>query len=215
VNINVLKEVSISKIEMIYDDDGGKKHREVSLGYYDEEICYFSLNTDLNFLLPKLKSEAEILVYSPDGIFKSVVKFLRINKSVGKVLFEVTAPAKWDFIQRRKNLRKQIPLPVSIKYEDGFEITTRVNDISAGGLTVYKTGAFSGIYQKLEADISIEFPEGVILHMNDNIVHTKARCVRVEENLPGHFGENLVAYEFIHLNSDIANSMRRYISMYN
>jgi len=212
--VNVLREVSPSRIEMTYTDAAGKKTQEVTMGYYDEKCCYFSLIINLNFLLPKVHSTAEIVFYSPNGVFKSTVKFISIEKTPGRVLFEVTVPQKWEFIQRRKYLRKVIPLPIKIKYDDGFEISTTVNDISAGGVGIFLKGNFSGIYQRLVADISIEFPEGSILHLPDHTVKTKANCIRVEENLPGHFGEKFIAYEFIDLDSEIVTGIRRFISMY-
>lgn len=197
---NILRETNITKIYLIYTNSNGiKKKDAVKLSFMDSKECYFATNTSVNFVKPKKKTTAELNVYTTDGVYKTKVTILDTNLSLREVIYNVSIPKTWDFIQLRSSTRKLIKLPVKIKFNDGFEIQASTYDLSMGGVSFFSDQSFSSIYKKISGILTLHLPKTEIINFPDGELIVETKFVREKSEIEDHFGETLYIFKFVNI----------------
>ena len=191
---NILRDSNVTKIYLIYVDNGARKKINVKLRFMDANECYFAAPTPLNFKKPKRKIAAELKVYTTDGVYQSQIVLLDSNMSLSEVMYEVSIPSKWDFVQLRSSSRKEVELPVKIAFNDGFVIETKTYDLSLGGISFVSKKTFSSLYKKISGVLTLELPKDTIINFPDGSMTVETKFVR-EASL-GEFGEFLYSFKF-------------------
>lgn len=209
---NILRETTITKIFLNYiTDNGAKKKDLVSLKFMDSRECYFSAAVPANIQKPKRRSQAEIVVYTSDGVYKTTVTVNDANFSLSEIIYQTTVPQKWDFVQLRSSSRKHIFLKGNLKFNDGFEINFDTYDLAIGGLAFLSDDRVSSIYQRFTCILTLEFPSHLIMNFPDKKLITEAKIVREKENVEGEFGKILYGVKFIKLTSDESLILKNYL----
>ena len=181
---NILRDSLVTHIFLSYMEAGKKQVVRVKLRFIDTRQAYFSAPPPINFVKPKRKTPAEIKVFTVDGVYKTDIFINDTQVNLTEVLFEVSVPKLWEYVQQRSSSRNRVSLPVKIKYNDGFEIETATFDIALGGIAFYSRDAISSIYKKLPA------------------------VERIEEEDEEHFHQFLYSYKFVNLPKDAENTLR-------
>ncbi len=194
---NILKDSNITKIFLIYVNNGSRKKETVKLRFMDNKECYFVAPTPVKFEKPKKKIPAELNVYTSDGVYKTKVTLIDTNMSLREVLYEVSIPKSWDFIQLRASSRKLIELPVSIKFNDGYSINATTYDLSLGGISFFSKESISSIYKKISGILTLELPKDTLINFPDGKMTVETKFVREKFDIENHFGEQLVIFKFI------------------
>lgn len=206
---NILRDSSVTKIYLIYTDAGAKKRVQVKLRFMDAKECYFATPTPRGFSKPKRKISAELNVYTTDGVYKSNVTLLDSNMSLNEVMYEVSIPSKWDFIQLRLSSRKEVELPIKIAFNDGFMIDTTTHDISLGGISFISKNSINSIYKKISGILTLELPKNVLINFADGKMTTETKFVREAE--ANDFGEILYSFKFCSLKPDDEEVLKNYL----
>lgn len=164
----------------------------------------------VKFVKPKRKTPAEIKVFTVDGVYKTDIFINDTQVNLTEVLFEVSVPKLWEYVQQRSSSRNRVSLPVKIKYNDGFEIETATFDIALGGIAFYSRDAISSIYKKLPAVLTMELPKSMWIKNPDCkiVVETCFVRERIEEEDEEHFHQFLYSYKFVNLPKDAENTLR-------
>lgn len=194
---NILRDSNITKIYLIYVHNGAKKKETVKLRFMDNKECYFAAPTPVQFDKPKKKIPAELNVFTSDGIYKTKITLLDTNVSLQEILYEVSIPKIWDFIQLRNSSRKLVALPVNIKFNDGFTINATTYDLSLGGISYYTKDSLSSIYKKISGILTLELPKETLINFPDGKMTVETKFVREKPGDEEHFGEQLVIFKFI------------------
>ena len=158
----------------------------------------------------RLQLPAEIKVFTVDGVYKTDIFINDTQVNLTEVLFEVSVPKLWEYVQQRSSSRNRVSLPVKIKYNDGFEIETATFDIALGGIAFYSRDAISSIYKKLPAVLTMELPKSMWIKNPDCkiVVETCFVRERIEEEDEEHFHQFLYSYKFVNLPKDAENTLR-------
>ena len=199
---NILRDSNVTKIYLIYVHNGARKKETVSLRFMDNKECYFAAPTPVKFDKPKKKIPAELNVFTTDGVYKTKVTLIDTNMSLREVLYEVSIPKVWDFIQLRSSSRKLVELPVSIKFNDGFTINATTYDLSLGGISYYTRDTVSSIYKKISGILTLELPKDTLINFPDGKMTVETKFVREKSGEEEHFGEQLIIFKFIGITPD-------------
>ena len=199
---NILRDSNITKIYLIYVNNGARKKEVVKLRFIDNKECYFAAQTPIKFDKPKKKIPAEINVFTSDGVYKTKVTLLDTNLSLREILYEVSIPKTWDFVQLRASTRKLVELPVSIKFNDGFVINATSYDLSLGGISFFAKENISSIYKKISGILTLELPKNTLFNFQDGKLTVETKFVREKDNIEDHFGEQLIIFKFINVSPD-------------
>ena len=199
---NILRDSNITKIYLVYVDNGSRKRLEVSLRFLDKKECYFASPTPVNFNKPKRKIPAELNVFTPDGVYKTKVTFIDCNMSLREVIYEVSLPKAWDYIQLRSSSRKVISLPVSIKFNDGYEIKINTYDLALGGISFFSTEQVPNIYRKISGILTLELPKDTLINFPDGKMTVETKFVREKSEIEDHFGETLYIFKFVNISPE-------------
>ena len=206
---NILRESNVTKIYLIYVDNGARKRVQVNLRFMDSKEAYFATPLPTGFKKPKRKIPAELKVYTTDGIYQSKVTLIDSNVSLSEVLYEVTVPLKWDFTQMRSSSRKEIELSLKIAYNDGFVIETKTHDLSLGGVSFISNKPFSSIYKKISGILTLELPKTAIINFPDGKMTVEAKFVR--ETATEVFGEMVYSYKFCGLKLEEEEVLKNFL----
>ena len=179
----------------MYIDGGATKKIQVKLRFMDSKEGYFAAPTPRGFVKPKRKIPAELNVYTTDGVYKTKVTLLDSNMSLNEVMYEVSIPNKWDFVQLRSSSRKEVELPVKISFNDGFLIEAKTHDLSLGGISFISDKPFSSIYKKISGILTLELPKNTLINFPDGKMSVETKFVL--ETPFGNFGETLYSFKFI------------------
>jgi len=176
---NILKASNVTKIFLKFVD-GKKCNRKeaVKLRYMDSKSCYFAGQTIINFAKPKWRAKAEIIVYTPDGVYSAVVIMRETDFSLNNILYKVDIPKIWKFTQLRAGSRKKVSLPISIKFNDGLEIKNETFDLSIGGFSILSNQELTTIHTRFACTCRIQFPNDAIINFPEGILETDAMYVR-------------------------------------
>lgn len=207
---NILRDSLVTHIFLSYMEAGKKQVVRVKLRFIDTRQAYFSAQPPINFVKPKRKTPAEIKVFTVDGVYKTDIFINDTQVNLTEVLFEVSVPKLWEYVQQRSSSRNRVSLPVKIKYNDGFEIETATFDIALGGIAFYSRDAISSIYKKLPAVLTMELPKSMWIKNPDCkiVVETCFVRERIEEEDEEHFHQFLYSYKFVNLPKDAENTLR-------
>lgn len=207
---NILRNSLVTHIFLSYMEAGKKQVVRVKLRFIDTRQAYFSAPPPINFVKPKRKTPAEIKVFTVDGVYKTDIFINDTQVNLTEVLFEVSVPKLWEYVQQRSSSRNRVSLPVKIKYNDGFEIETATFDIALGGIAFYSRDAISSIYKKLPAILTMELPKSMWIKNPDCkiVVETCFVRERIEEEDEEHFHQFLYSYKFVNLPKDAENTLR-------
>lgn len=199
---NILRNSNITKIFLIYVHNGARKREVVTLRFMDNKECYFASPTPVKFDKPKRKIPAELNVFTSDGVYKTKVTLLDTNMSLREVLYEVSIPKSWDFVQLRASTRKLVQLPVTIKFNDGFTISATTYDLSLGGVSFFTKEQISSIYKKISGILTLELPKNTLINFPDGKMTVETKFVRERNDIEEHFDETLVIFKFIGVTQD-------------
>lgn len=213
---NILRDTEVTKIYLVYLDSNSVKRKEsVKLRFMDNNECYFAGVMPVNFVKPKKKTSAELIVYTEDGVYKSNVVIKESNLSLRDIIYTVSIPQKWDFIQCRNSSRKKVQLPLVIKFNDDFIITAQTEDLSLGGISFFSNQNVSSIYKKISGILTLEFPQDLIINFPDSRLVVETKFVREKLNVENHYGEVLYVYKFLSLNSDEQMILKNFLMKLN
>ena len=176
---NILKTSNITKVFLVYQD--GKKNRKrepVKVRYLENKYCYFVGEPILNFSKPKWRAKADIVVYTPDGVYTANVIIRDVSFSLREMLYKLDLPKVWKYTQMRVGSRKVVNLPIKITFSDNETIETNTYDLSVGGFSVLDKHSLNTIQTRFECDCSITFPKDAIINFPDGILTTKTKFVR-------------------------------------
>ena len=209
---NILRNTSVTKIYLIYlDKNNIKKKEAVKLRFMYNKECYFAAPMGANFEKPKKKTQAELVVYTEDGIYKASILIKDANLSLRDIIYTVTLPLKWDFIQCRSSSRKMVELPLSIKFNDGYIIEAVSYDLSTGGVSFFSKQNIPSIYKRFSGTLTLELPHDLIINFPEGKLITEAKFVREKSEIENHYGEVLYIYKFISLNDDAQMILKNYL----
>ncbi|MCQ2740309.1 MAG: PilZ domain-containing protein [bacterium] len=207
---NVLKDSGLVKVYInYYTDKKIRKKIQVNVRYMDFKSCYFVSSVPPLFEKPKHKSIIDITAYTSDGVYTSQVKSLGVDVTLYEVLFETTIPQNWKFIQLRKGTRKEVALPLSIKFDDGFEITATTFDLSVGGVSFDSYDNISTLYQRLNGELTLQLPNNLYMNFPDGKMICNSQFVRVKENKLD--GTKRWVFKFTNLTSDEIMILQNYL----
>lgn len=197
---NILRDSLVTHIFLSYMEAGKKQVVRVKLRFIDTRQAYFSAPPPINFVKPKRKTPAEIKVFTVDGVYKTDIFINDTQVNLTEVLFEVSVPKLWEYVQQRSSSRNRVSLPVKIKYNDG----------ALGGIAFYSRDAISSIYKKLPAVLTMELPKSMWIKNPDCkiVVETCFVRERIEEEDEEHFHQFLYSYKFVNLPKDAENTLR-------
>lgn len=207
---NILRDSLITHIFLSYMGTEKKQVLRLKLRFIDTNQAYFSAEPDVNFVKPKRKTPAEIKVYTIDGVYKTDVYINDTQTDIREILFEVTIPKLWEYIQQRSSSRNRVSLPVKIKYNDGFEIDTMTYDLAIGGIAFYSKNTISSIYKKLPAVLKLELPQSMWIKNPDCKIVVEAQFVRerLEENDEEYFQQYLYSYKFVKPPREVSDTLK-------
>ena len=202
---NILKTSNITKIYLNYVDGKNYKRKEpVSVRYMDDKSCYFVGSTILNFSKPKWRTKAEIVVYTPDGIYNAVVIIRDVDFSLNNLFYKVDIPKTWNFVQLRKGTRKLVNLPVKLKFNDGVEISGETYDLSVGGFSLISETNLNTLQTRFACNCKIQFPNDLVMNFPDGILEVDSMYVRQKNLADSYATENqkLLCFKFLNLSAD-------------
>ena len=209
---NILRDSNVTKIFLIYVNNGSRKREAVKLRFMDNRTCLFAATMPVNFVKPKRKTPADIYVYTPDGVYRAKVSILGANLSFNDLLYEVSIPKRWEFIQLRTSSRKQAQLPLTVKYNDGFTIHATSYDLSMGGISYISTQELSSIYKKITGILTVEFPSNSVINFPDGKLTVETKFVREKDVADSyHENEHLNVFRFIGLSSEDEMILKQYL----
>ncbi|MBR1776311.1 PilZ domain-containing protein [bacterium] len=209
---NILRNSNTTKIILEYSDRGLTRKFNVKLRFMDQKECYFAIPADIHFVSPKRKTKMVLVAYTEDGVYNSKVVLLDTNVTQNEFNFVVSMPKKWDFIQMRASTRKKQQLPLVIKYNDGFVVTSDTYDISLGGISIYHEGELASIYKKVTAVLTLQLPPDLIMSFPDGQLVTEIKYVRslVCEDEYGN-KKQLCAFKFVGMKSIDKEILKNYL----
>lgn len=204
----------ISKIIFIYVNGAGLKKKEVvELAYMDKKYCYFRATNTLNFQKPKWRAKADIIAYTPEGVYETNVIIRETTYSQSEILFEVDIPKTWNFKQLRAGSRKPVELPLNIMFADNVEIEGVTKEISIGGFSLLIKHNLTSVQKSFPSKCSIQFPKDLILNFPDGVLNTEIKYVR-HKTVTDEYdyeGYSVVSFKFLKLTEDQKMIMKAYL----
>lgn len=179
----------------------------------DNESYYFFGKVPMFFEKPKKKSKVNIILYTPDGIYKAETVFIDVDYSLEGILYELKPPKTWKFLQFRIGSRKKVKLPLKISFSDGYEIETVTEDLSIGGFSFIGKYDFSTSQAKFENVCKICFPEDSVVNFPDKVLEAKVVFVRkkaIEDDYERQ-GESLYCFKFVKLPQLVSRNIKQYL----
>lgn len=211
---NILKASNVTKIFLKFTDGKNHKRKEaVKLRYMDNKSCYFAGQTVINFAKPRWRAKAEIIVYTPDGIYSSIVIIKEADFSLNNIMYKLDIPKTWKFTQLRSGSRKVVALPLKIKFNDGLEISGETYDLSIGGFSLLSSQELSTIHTRFACTCSIQFPKDAIINFPNGILETDTIYVRQKALEQGYNIEEqrLICFRFKNLSQDNAMILKNFL----
>lgn len=209
---NILRSSDVTKIYLIYVNQMGVRKREnVTMRFMDSKETYFVTKSYSSFVKPKKKTQAELHVYTPDGVYKAKVAIMDSNTTLDEITYVTTIPLKWDFIQLRKSTRKRVELPFSLKFNDGFEITGMTDNLSLNGIAFHSKSNISSIYQRLSCILTLELPSDTIVNFVGGKLSVEAKFVRQRDGEGEYFGQQYYVFKFDDLSFENELVLKNYL----
>lgn len=211
---NILKNSDITKIYFAYTD-GKKNNRKenVQIRYMDTKSCYFVGPSIPNFSKPGWRAKAKIIVYTPEGVYQSEVIIRDITFTFQELMYKIDIPKIWSFKQLRTGTRKQVELPVKIKFSDGAEIETNTYDIAIGGVAIKSDKNLTTVHKSFPVECIISFPNDGYINFPDGKLIASAKYVRTKTEQIDELG-NLEVYhifKFMSISADQSLILKNYL----
>lgn len=209
---NILKEADVVKMFIHYTMPNGLlKKEQVTLRYMDNSGSFFAGDIPTNYTKPKKNSAAELVVYTPDGIYKSSVKYVDSSVSLNEVLYHTTIPKIWTFSQRRSGTRKCVELDMTLNFNDGMEIKGKTYNLSNGGFSFYTDANLTTVQQRFPVKLTLEFPEDLIINFPDRKLSTEVKCQRIKDAQEYGYNVKLIVFKFTGLTNEQALILKNYL----
>lgn len=211
---NILKTSDVTKIYLNFTD--GKNHRrreEVKLRYIDNKSCYFVGPTIINFTKPKWRAKTDIIVYTPDGVYSANVIIRETNFSLNNIFYKVDIPKTWKFTQLRVGSRKNVKLPLKLKFNDGLELEAETLDLSVGGFSFITNQDLSTVHTRFACNCKMFFPKDMTINFPDGILEVDAKYVR-QKNITDNYdleGHKIVSFKFLELSPDYTMILKNFL----
>ena len=209
---NILRDGGVVKIMLSYMVSGIKKKQQVKLRFMDKKEAFFSA-PNTSFIKPKNKSNIEIACYTPDGVYRSNVTLLDTIQSMNEILFSVSIPYIWKLSQMRASSRKKADLPITIKFNDGFEVQATSSDVSLGGVSFYTSQPVPSIYKQLTGILSLSLPKETVINFPEGKMKCEARYQREKEG-NDFFGldpTTMYVFKFLTMTNDDIMVLKNYL----
>lgn len=210
---NILRSSNVTKIYLTYVESGIKQKFEVKFKYMDSKECYFTTPMGINFHKPKNRTPIELSVYTIDGIYKTSVVLRDTTTSIHEILFQLSIPIQWDFVQLRDSTRVEVALNFSIKFNDGFEIKGQTFDVATGGISYYSKAPISSIYKKVSGILTLEFPAKSFITLPGKKLVKEVKFVREKagsENIYQDLG-SLYVFRILSLTPEEAEEIKHFL----
>lgn len=211
MNSNILGNNNTSKIILSYTEHGISKKLDLMLKFMDNKECYFSMTNNHDFIPPKNKTKAQLIVYTSDGIFVSNVSILSTEIYQNEIQLNVSIPKKYDYIQCRASSRIIHELPISIKFNDGFEIGSMTYDLSLGGVTFMYDNEMPSIYKRLTGVLNIQFPPDLVQSFSDGKLVTESKYIRTTKIEDLNSTKKLLAFKFVGMKNKDKETLKNYL----
>lgn len=212
---NILKAVKIVKVFLDFNDGKGIHRREeVILRYMDNSQCVFAGPAPANFKKPGWFAKANIVIYSPQGIYRSIAAIKDTNVTLNNVTYKLELPKKWEHKQLRSSIRKKINSPVKIKFGDGMEIESTTYDLSIGGFSFEGFYDLSTVQTRFACNCRITFPKDVKINFPNGVLNVNALFVRQKPVITeyGMQGENLYCFKFLNISEPDATAIKNFLA---
>lgn len=211
---NILKTSNVTKIYLIFVD--GKNHRrkeEVRVRYMDNKSCYFVGSTIINFTKPRWRAKTDIIVYTPDGVYSANVIIRDTDFSLNNIFYKVDIPKTWKFTQLRAGSRKEVKLPLKVKFNDGLEIEGETLDLSVGGFSFISNQNLSTLHTRFACNCQIQFPNDTLLNFPDGLLETEAKYVRSKAIVDDYEmeGYKILCFKFLNLSPDYTMILKNFL----
>ena len=198
----VLRNPDITKIYLSYLDKGKKYKYETQVRFVDNKECYFSIQTPTDFTKPQKRIPVEVVVYTPDGIFKANTVLSDSEVTLAETMFILNSPQMWKYVQMRLNSRKLANIVIKLSFNDGYEVKAPSNNISLGGVSFFCREKIPSIYTKLPCKLTMVLPgldPGIFPNQEFTVT---ARFVREKERADDfHPFDILYVFKFVGMNS--------------
>ena len=177
---NILKTSEIVKIFFNYTDGKGITRKElVKVRYMDHRSVYFVGRIPSSFTKPKWRAKANVVVYTPEGIYYTEQIIRDVTCSLNDVLYKVDLPKTWNFKQLRAGSRKKVALPAKIIFADEFCLEAQTLDLSVGGFAIESSKGFlTSVQKNFPAKCLLQFPQSAIINFPDGLLNTEIKFVR-------------------------------------
>ena len=197
---NLLKSINIIKAVISYNvkDDIVKKN--VRLKYVDDTECYFIADFLAGYQKPTKKLQANLTIYTADGIYKTKLMINNVDVSLKEIFFTCDVPRDWEFIQMRRGGRKALSIPFKIEYNDGYVIEAKTFDLAPGGFAFITEENIGPIYRKVPANVTMQFEQGLSADLPDGKFTSSVVFVReIDAVTVENPKEKRYAYRFANL----------------
>lgn len=202
MNKDLLNEKNI-KIVLTYNSSNSINSYPVTVRFNDSKECVLSTPLPAYFEKPRPKTKAVLEVKTKQGVFKSDVVLNDCSTSLKEVTFFVKPSNVWNTTELRRNLRLNIELPLSIKYNDDYEISSTTTNISAYGFKFYSNEKLSEPYKTSVAKATINLPNGEIFTADIKYIRSDSADIYNEE-------PSLV-YKFLNLSMSQTMTLNNFI----
>ena len=211
---NILKASNVTKIYLTYvDGKNYRKKEEVKLRYIDNKSCYFVGPTIINFNKPRWRTKTDIVVYTPDGVYTATVILRDAEFNLNNIYYKVDVPKTWKYTQLRAGSRKEVKLPLKLKFNDGLEIDGETLDLSVGGFSFVSRQELSTVHMRFACNCQMFFPKDMTINFPDGILEVDAKYVRskaITDNyeLEGH---KVLSFKFLNLTTDYEMIIKNFL----
>lgn len=214
---DILSSQYVVKLVINYTDGNGLKRKElVTTHYSDQKRCYFLCTYPANFKKPRWRARAEIITYTPGGVYKTTTIIRDTSISNEQLMIETDLPKTWEFKQLRAGTRKNIKLPVKITFADENKLEANTESISVSGFTLISNIKLTTTQMSFLSKCSIQIPEEEGKWFENNKLETSVKYVR-QVSITGIYSlENHYKYsfKFVNLSKEQSLNLKKYILQY-
>jgi hypothetical protein len=208
MNGNVLKQGDITKMYLFYITPSNlKKKVEVKLRFSEKEEIYLTSSIPANFVKPKERSAAELVVYAADGVYKTDAQILDANIVLNDVMYKLKAPKTWNYVQLRNSSRKKIALSGNLAFNDGNVIEFETFDVALGGISFYTRTSIHNIYQQLPGKVTINLPK----EASGAKIETEGRIIRSKFGEDDYQGQMFYVIRFSLLTDEQIATLKQFL----
>lgn len=211
---NILKSTDVSKIYLIYTDGKKNQRKElVNIRYSDKKHCYFAGEIPFNFSKPGFFAKADIVVYTPDGVYRANVKMGNISYTLNEIVYELAMPKFWNYTQMREGTRKKLGFPISIKFCDETVLDGYLYNLSVSGFSIATKIQLSLVQKKFPAVSEILFPTDEYPEIPDGKLIANCKYARENALIDDYefMDHNLIGFKFLNLNKSYAEIIKKTI----